>query len=402
MPEFECKIIGENGAVEKRIFTADSRPALLDELAGSDAMVVSVKKVQEKFDLNRWLAKIQKPKKNEIEHFTTQLSSLLNAGVPMLGSLDALSAQTETDAMRRIIRTIYDDLNGGKQLSEALGRFPKVFSPMYINMVAAGEKAGVMDTVLQRLAMFIGKELAMNADIKSAVRYPIIIFGVLIFAFSMAIIFVIPRFSNLYQKQGIDLPLPTQILIGINQAVTEYWFITLIVSVIISMASVMFFRTNRGITVKDWFKLNFPVFKSIFRKNAISRFAHMLETLIRSGIHIISGLKTVEKTVGNSLVEQGIAKAREDAAGGSQLAPALAQCKYFPPMAIKMISVGEDSGTLDVMLEKVGQHYDNEVSHLLKRLTALLEPMMTVIMGAFLLLIALGIFLPMWQVYEVF
>ncbi len=402
MSEFDCKIINSEGDIQHRTITADSKMDVFAVFDESDEMVLSVKKKKESFDLNTWWIQHQKPKPQEIEHFTTQMSAMLNAGIPLLGTLEALKEQAETDTMKWVIQSLYDDLNAGTSLSQAMRKFPRVFGLMYINMIEAGEKAGVMDTILNRLAQFIGKELSMSADIKSAVRYPMIVFGVLLLAFSLAIIFVIPTFATLYEGQGIVLPLPTRILIGLNRAVTDYWMVTAIFSVITVIGLKFFFRTDKGIITKDWIKLHFPVFKDIFHKSVIARFAHMLETLSRSGIHIISALETVENTVGNKIIAMEIAKAREEASGGSGLAVALSKGRYFPPMVTKMISVGEQSGSLDAMLRRVAEQYDSEVDHILKRLTALLEPLMTVVMGVFVILMALGVFLPMWNVYKVF
>ncbi len=402
MAEFDCKIIDNKGSIRQTVITANSKFEIFDSFEDSDEFVLSVKQKRESFDFKTWWIKLQKPKGQEIEHFTSQLSALLNAGVPLLGSLEALKDQAESDYMKLVIQSLYDDLNGGASLSQAMGKFPRVFGLMYINMIEAGEKAGVMDTILKRLTQFIGKEISMAADIKSAVRYPIIVFGVLIMAFTLAIIFVIPKFATLYEGQGIVLPLPTRILIGFNRAVTDYWMITGIASVIVFVGLKLFFRSSPGTLTKDWIKLHFPVFKTIFHKNVIARFAHMLETLSRSGIQIISALQTVENTVGNTVIARDIAKARVDTAGGSGLAVALEKSKYFPPMTVKMIAIGEQSGSLDVMLEKIAEQYDSEVEHILKRLTSLLEPLMTVVMGVFVILMALGVFLPMWNVYKVF
>jgi len=402
MPEFNCKIINDQGVAEQRIITAQSKFDLYDSFDGSDEFIISVKLKKESFDFKTWFIKLQKPKADEIEQFTSQLSALMNAGIPLLGCLEALKDQAQTDIMKIIIQSLYDDLNGGSSLSEAVGKFPNVFGGMYVNMIEAGEKAGVMDTILERLSKFIGKELAMVANIKSAMRYPMIIFGVLVIAFSAAIIYVIPRFASLYKGQKVTLPLPTRILIGVNQAVTDYWFMTAAIAIIIVVGLHYYFKTPRGIYSKDWLLLHMPVAKLIYRNSSMSRFAHMLETLSRSGIQIVPALKTVEKTVGNVVIGNAIGRARLEAEGGGGLAASLGKSKYFPPMTVKMISVGEQSGSLDIMLNKIAEQYDAEVDHVLKRLTALIEPLMTIVMGIFVVIMALGIFLPMWQVYEVF
>jgi len=402
MQTFDCKIVDENGSVFHREIMADTKFEAIDSVTKTGELILSVKKKKSSINLNSLFINLQKPKPEEVEHFTSQLATLLNTGVPLLASLEALKVQAELEAMRLIITEVHQDLSKGSSLSNALRKHPKIFGVMYINMIEAGEKAGVMDPVLHRLSSFIQKEIDMKANIKSGVRYPIIIFANIILAFILAIIFVIPRFANLYSSQGVELPLPTQLLINLNQMVTNYWMTTFVSVIVLAIGLIYFFKTPKGRRIKDWIKLNAPIVKTIYGKNILVRFSHMLATLIQSGIHIISSLEIVEKIVGNSIISELISEAKEDAIQGKSLASSLGRSKYFPPMTVKMISIGEQSGSLEIMLNKIAEQYDNEVNHLLTRLSAMLEPLMTVIMGIFLIILAMGIFLPMWNIYEVF
>lgn len=402
MPEFDCRIVTEDGSIKEQTINADSKYEIYDNAEARKEMVLSIKKHKEPFTLQDFLDKLQKVKPQEIERFTSQLSIMLDAGIPLLSSLDTIADQVVTTKMKKVIQSLVEELNSGSSFSQAIGKYPHVFSLMYANMIKAGEKAGVMDVILKRLSQFIGRELLIRDNIKSALRYPIIVFCVLILAFAGAILFVIPRFAKLYLSQGVELPLPTRILIGINQMVTNYWMYTLIAVITVVIGTIYFVRTPTGKKTIDFIKLNFPVFKRIFLSNTMARFAHMLETLSRSGIQITSAMETVEKTVGNIIIGEDIAAARQKVEEGITIADALSSSKYFPAITLKMISVGEKSGALDEMLNKVSQQYDSEVEHLTKRLTAMIEPMMVVVIGAFLLLIALGIFMPMWKLYEVF
>lgn len=402
MPEFDCRIVTEDGSIKEQTINADSKYEIYDNAEARKEMVLSIKKHKEPFTLQDFLDKLQKVKPQEIERFTSQLSIMLDAGVPLLSSLDTIADQVVTDKMKKVIQSLAEELNSGSSFSQAIRKYPRVFSLMYANMIKAGEKAGVMDVILKRLSQFIGRELLIRDNIKSALRYPIIVFCVLILAFAGAILFVIPRFAKLYLSQGVELPLPTRILIGINQVVTNYWMYTLIAVITVVTGTIYFVRTQTGKKTIDFIKLNFPVFKRIFLSNTMARFAHMLETLSRSGIQITSAMETVEKTVGNIIIGEDIAAARQKVEEGITIADALSSSKYFPAITLKMISVGEKSGALDEMLNKVAKQYDSEVEHLTKRLTAMIEPMMIVVIGAFLLLIALGIFMPMWKLYEVF
>ncbi|MFQ6607308.1 MAG: type II secretion system F family protein [Fidelibacterota bacterium] len=402
MPEFECKLITEDGTVLERVIEAESKFEVYEAIESRNELVLAVKAKRKPLGLDAWFKKQKKVKPREIEHFTTQLSIMLDAGVPLLSSLEALEEQAETPQMKSIVRSLAEKLNSGESFSQALREYPRAFSSLYANMIEAGEKAGVIDTILKRLSKFIGHEIQVVANIKAALRYPIIVFTALTLAFVGAIVFIIPKFSKLFKSQNIELPLPTRILIGLSDAFTHYWFYTLIIVLVVVVGTISFFRTSKGHYVFDLIKLKLPVLKTLFVKSTVARFAHMMETLSRGGILIIDAMQTTETTVGNLVIGSHIAKAKEKVAEGVSLADALSESKYFPPMTLKMISIGEQSGALDNMLQNIATQYDEEVDQLIKQLSTMIEPLMTVMMGAFLLLIALGIFLPMWKMYETF
>ncbi|MFQ6677184.1 MAG: type II secretion system F family protein [Fidelibacterota bacterium] len=400
MPEFSCKLITDDGTILERVVTAETKFEIYEAAESRNELVLEVKKKRKSLDINAWLERKSKIKPQEIEHFTTQLTIMLNAGVPLLGSLEALEEQAETSQMKNIIKSLVIKLNSGESFSQALSAYPKAFSPIYIYMIEAGEKAGVLDAILKRLAKFIGHEIQVVANIKAALRYPIIVFSALVLAFVGAIVFIIPKFSKLFEAQSIKLPLPTRILLGVSNAFTQYGLITFILIVAMVIGAVLFFRTPKGLWTLDLIKLKLPVIKNIIIKSTIARFSHMLETLSRGGILIIDALEITEKTVGNIVIGSHIKKAKEKVSEGVSLAESLTESKYFPTMAVKMISIGEKSGALDEMLANIARQYDEEVDELIKKMSTMIEPLMTVVMGVFLLLIALGIFLPMWNMYN--
>lgn len=402
MQEFDCRLITDDGAVLEKVISADSRYEIYDSAETRNEMVLSIKKHREPFSLEDFLDKFQKVKPREIEHFTTQLMIMLRAGIPLLTCLEALVEQTETKKMEKIIHSLADQLNSGTSLSQAMRKYPRVFSLMYANMIEAGEKSGALDSILLRLSKFIGHEIEILDNVKSAMRYPIIVLCALTAAFTVVVVFVIPRFAKLFKSQGLELPLPTRIMIGLSDTISNYWLLILAILVLVVGSILFFIRTPKGEWTADFIKLRVPIFKVIFLKSAIARFAHMLETLSRGGIQIVSALETVEKTVGNLCVGRSIAKAREDVSTGVSLESALSKSKYFPVMTLKMISVGEQSGAMDDMLSNIASQYDEEVDRLTKKLSTMIEPIITVIMGAFILFMALGIFLPMWKMYESF
>lgn len=402
MAEFVCKFVTETGDVVESTVEANSKYEIYETAGSRGDMVLSVKERKVSLDLSGMLSRFKKMSPQEMEDFTTQLATILNAGVPLLSSLETLAEQAESEAMKNVIQGVAEELRKGSSLSDAMKKYPRAFSLMYANTIEAGEQTGVLDMILRRLSRFIGNEINVRDNIKSAIRYPAIIFSVLILAFTLAILFVIPRFASLYQTQHVELPLPTRILIGIHAAFTSYWFYSLISVLVLAAGVIYFIHTAPGIKTVDFVKLHVPVFKKIFLKGTLARFAHMLETLSRSGIPIISALETVEKTVGNVIISKDIASAREKVTQGVGLATALSTSKYFPKMTIRMINVGEQSGALDEMLDRVAAQFDREVDHIIKRLTTMIEPMMIIMMGGFMMLLALGIFMPMWKQYELF
>jgi MSHA biogenesis protein MshG len=244
--------------------------------------------------------------------------------------------------------------------------------------------------------------LEVTKNIKAAMRYPLIVFTALFLAFTGAVIFIIPKFATMFTAQGIELPLPTKVMIGISDLVINYWWMAILGIVVLISSLVYYIRTPAGAYMFDLFKLKVPVFKDIILKSTVARFAHMLETLSKGGIQIIKALETTELTVGNLVIAKVISDARERVSEGISLGDALSKSKYFPKMTVKMISVGEKSGALDEMLANVALQYDNAVDEKIKTLSASIEPIMTVMMGVMLLFIALGIFLPMWNMYSAF
>lgn len=261
MPEFKCKLVDESGVVRETILEAESKFEVYEQADERGELILSAKPYRQAVDIGVWLDRLKSVKPDEIERFTSQLATLLNAGVPLLSALETLVDLAETKAMKAVIQSLAEKLNSGLTLSQAMAEHPRVFSPLYSNMIRAGEKAGVLDIILKRLSQFYSHDIAIRANIKSAVRYPIIVFTVLIMAFTLAIIFVIPRFAKLYGSQGIELPLPTRILIGINLAVTQYWLYTLVTIGVLAMLTILFLRTPRGKRTVDLIKLKVPVFK---------------------------------------------------------------------------------------------------------------------------------------------
>jgi len=400
MPDFVCRIMGDSGTVEERIVTAESKVEVFTQADERGEMLLSVKEKKEGALSGGGIFKSRKKvKASEIENFTVQLAIMFRSGIPLIGALEALEEQAETDTMRSVVKGLIVSVSGGKALSGAMEDYPGVFSLLYVNMIRAGESAGVMEQILERLGTFIKHDQEVVRNVRSALRYPMIVTGALSLAFIGAMIFIVPKFSNMFQSKGMDLPVPTVIMITASDFLIQFWPLVVMGFFGAIFGLKYFGKTENGRFAIDSFKLKVPIFSEIFLKTNIARFAHMLETLSRGGIQIIKALETVEQTVGNVVIGKEIANAREEVEKGISLAAALGKSKYFPKMTVKMIAVGEKSGALDDMMANVASQYDTEVDVKIEGLSGAIEPLMTVFMGGMLLFMALGIFLPMWNMY---
>ena len=362
---------------------------------------VSVSKKKESIlDMN--LTFFEKVPPTDIYNFTRQLSVMLKAGVPLVDALDSVHSDQTNPLLNKTIDAVIDDVSGGMSLSKSMNKHPKVFNNMFVNIVRAGERAGVLDQVLFQLADFIAHDLKLTMGIKAAIRYPSIVIGITLMVGVFAVTYILPRFSTLFANTRIALPLPTRILLGIDQFVKDNWtgiiFFTLFFILVFWRA----LRTKAGLYQWHKFILGLPIFGPLAQKMAISRFCHVLDTLDRTGVPILEALDISGRTAGNTFVEDRLAKVHADVEVGKKVALAIQRHTHdiFPPHVLKMIQVGEDAGAMDDMLKEIGDMTDAEVQDRVLKLTATLEPLITVIMGVFILTLALAIFLPIWDMYE--
>ena len=367
---------------------------------GLDPISISIKKasILEKLDVNMF----DSVPPDAIYNFSRQLSVMLKAGVPLIDGLDSMLSKTINPLLNKTIEKIIEDISAGSTLSGALEKHPKVFDDMYINIIRAGESSGVLETVLFKLADFISYDLQLRNGIKQAIRYPMIVIGITITVGFYAVAFILPRFSVLFTQTGITLPLPTRILLGIDQFLQNYSSFLVMGFFILIVAFLQLKRTKKGAVLWDRFKISAPVFGKIFKNMAISRFCHVLETLNKTGVPILESLTISSRSTGNSYVKEKLANTKSDVSLGHKIAVSLD--KYggdiFEAQMIKMIQVGEEAASLDDMLAEIAIMVDNETQTRVKTLTSTLEPIITVIMGAMILVLALSIFLPIWDMYE--
>jgi type IV pilus assembly protein PilC len=343
----------------------------------------------------------QRVKKKDVGVFTRQMATMIDAGLPLVHSLDILAMQQENKAFKEIIKNIKEDVEGGSTFAGALGKHPKTFDELYVNLVVAGEEGGILDTVLNRLAVYIEKAEALKKKVKSALVYPSTIVGVAILVVAVLMIFVIPVFENMFSSMGHTLPLPTLIVIGISNILKRYILLLIVAFVILIIMFKRYYSTDKGKMAVDSLILKLPVFGPLFRKVAVARFSRTLSTLITSGVPILDGLIITSKTAGNRMIEQAIMNARTSISEGETIAEPLARSEAFPPMVTQMIGVGKSTGSLDSMLSKIADFYEEEVDVAIATLTSLLEPFLMVFLGVTVGGIVIAMYLPIFKIAEV-
>ncbi len=336
-------------------------------------------------------------KMRDIVIFTRQFSTMINAGLPLVQALDILAKQSENKVLADVTRAVVFDVESGHTVADALAKHPNAFTELYVNMVAAGEAGGILDTILMRLATFMEKNDALVRKVKGAMIYPGVIMSVAGIAILVLLIFVIPVFESMFASVGMPLPLPTRVVIGMSRFLKSYWMVLGVGGA----AAVYLFRkfnaTPNGKLTVDRFMLRVPVLGDVLRKSAVSRFTRTLGTLISSGVSILDGLEITAKTAGNRVIQDAIMASRTSIAGGDTIAAPLAKSQVFPNMVISMIAVGEQTGGLDEMLSKIADFYDEEVDAAVSNLLSLLEPIMIVFLGVVVGGMVVAMYLPIFD-----
>ncbi len=332
----------------------------------------------------------------DIVIFTRQFSTMIDAGLPLVQGLTILADQAENKTFKRILKDIVRDVEGGSSLAEAMERHPKVFDSLFVNLIAAGEVGGILDTILQRLAAYIEKVEKLKSQIKGAMTYPIIVVAIAIIVIAVIMIFVIPVFQDMFSSFGKALPVPTQIVVAMSNF-TKGNILYIIGALILF---VFLFKKYRGTTggrkVTDTLSLKLPIFGPLLKKVAVARFSRTLGTMIRSGVPIIKALEIVAKTSGNVVLEEVVLDVRSSIAEGQPIAEPLSENDIFPNMVVQMIAVGEATGALDTMLEKIADFYDDEVDVAVEAMTAMLEPLLMVFLGGAIGGLVIAMYLPIF------
>jgi type IV pilus assembly protein PilC len=329
--------------------------------------------------------------------FTRQFATMINSGLPLVQSLDILARQSENKVLRKVIEEVLYDVESGLTLADALRGHEKVFPELYVNMVAAGEAGGILDTILLRLAVFLEKADALKRKIKGAMIYPAVIMTVAVGAVAILLIFVIPTFQTMFASAGIELPGPTQFVIFLSETLQARWYVFVIGIFMFLTLLKQWYKTPTGQLALDRLLLNVPILGPMQRKAAIARFTRTLGTLVASGVSILDGLEITAKTSGNRVLHDAIMESRSSIAGGETISEPLKKSGVFPPMVVSMINVGEQTGGLDEMLTKIADFYDEEVDAAVEALLAAMEPIMIVFLGTVVGGMIVAMYLPIFD-----
>jgi type IV pilus assembly protein PilC len=393
MPTFTYSARNLTGALQQGEIELPTREEVVGFLRKQKLIPVKVE--EKKTSLNFTIGSGVKTK--DIVIFTRQFATMINAGLPLVQSLDILAKQTENKAFAKVIGRVQHDVESGNTLADALRQHPRVFTDLYVNMVAAGEVGGILDVILLRLATFLEKNDALARKIKGAMVYPAVILVVAVAAVATLLIVVIPTFQQMFEGAGVALPGPTQFVIWLSAMLQAYWYVIggVIAAVVILIRQI--YKTSAGRLAIDQMLLRAPIFGNLLRKTAVARFTRTLGTLVSSGVAILEGLEITARTAGNRVIHDAVMESRASIAGGETIAEPLKRAGVFPPMVVQMINVGEQTGGLDEMLTKIADFYDDEVDQAVEALLSALEPIMIVFLGGIVGGMIVAMYLPIFD-----
>lgn len=404
MPIFRWQGVSPRGETLSGEMEAPTRDAVLARLRGQRIQPIPDKIRERGKGLDRELnvpGLGEKIKAEDVVVFTRQLATMIDAGLPIVQCLDILSQQTEKKKFRSLIRTLKEDVEAGSTFTDALRKHQKTFEELYISMVSAGEIGGSLDAILQRLAHYMEKSIKLKRKIKGAMIYPATIISVAVIVTTVLLVWVIPVFAELFSSFGKALPAPTQFVINLSNFTIAYFpYITGTV-IAIGIGLRQFYKTEGGQLTMDKMFLELPVFGDLIRKSSVARFTRTLSTLVSSGVPILDALLITAKTAGNKVVERAVLATRVSISEGNSIAEPLTASKVFPPMVCQMIAVGESTGSLDAMLTKIAEFYEDEVDQIVNNLTTLMEPIVILVLGVIIGGLVISMYLPIFQLGSV-
>ncbi|PIU41578.1 MAG: pilus assembly protein PilC [Candidatus Omnitrophica bacterium CG07_land_8_20_14_0_80_42_15] len=401
MPSFRYVAKDQDGTnINSTVESADKKSAI-DYLRKKNLIILSIEEAsaQSIFSALAFFSGARKRVKlDDIVIFSRQLATMVDAGIPLVSAFDILGEQSEKNAFKKILLSIRDNIQTGSSLSESLAKHPNIFSSLFVNMVKAGESSGMLDEILERVASYLEKTSALIRKVKSALIYPAIITIMAVVITAVLLLKVIPVFEEIFKGFGAQLPYPTRVLIGVSNIFRHYFLLLAFTMSLCGFLLVMYVRTEKGRLMFDGIMLRLPVFGPLMTKVAISKFTRTLSTLTKSGVPILSALEIVGKTSGNKVVERAVEDVHKNIREGEKIAGPLARSKVFPPMVVRMISVGEETGELEKMLTKISDFYDEQVDAAVTGLTSMIEPLIICFLGIVIGTIVICMFMPIFKV----
>ncbi len=397
MPKFSWSGKTRTGAVQKGVTEAADAASVEAQLrkAGLQGIVVKEQAKEIKLKLPGFGG--GKIETKDLVIFTRQFATMIDSGLPLVQCLDILGSQQEKPAFKEIILKVKESVESGSTFADALARHPKAFDELYVNLVAAGEIGGILDTILNRLAAYIEKAMKLRKQIKGAMVYPTTIMAIAVIVVGVILVFVIPTFAKMFADFGGELPAPTRFVIGLSNFLKKYLIVFIVAFFALSAAFKKYYATPGGRKKMDALALKAPIAGPLIRKVAVAKFTRTLGTMISSGVPIMDGLEIVAKTAGNKIVEEGIYSVRQAISEGKTMAEPLQACGIFPPMVVQMISVGEATGAMDAMLTKVADFYDDEVDDAVAAMTSMMEPLLMVFLGTTVGGLVIAMYLPIFK-----
>jgi type IV pilus assembly protein PilC len=398
MPKFSWEGKTRTGKVQKGEMEAPNEAAVTAQLRRQGILPSGIKARGKGLDIEIKIPGFEpKVTTKDLMVFTRQFATMIDAGLPLVQCLDILARQQENKTFKKILTEVKESVESGSTFADALKKHPKAFDELYVNLVAAGEVGGILDTILNRLAAYIEKALKLKKQVKSAMTYPTTIVGIAVVVIAVILIFVIPAFEKMFSDFGGALPAPTQMVINLSNFIQSYILVIIGAIVAFVFAFKRVYRTTKGREKIDNFALKVPIFGILIRKVAVAKFTRTLGTMISSGVPILDGLEIVARTAGNKTVEKAIYKVKQSISEGKTIAEPLEKSGVFPAMVCQMIAVGEQSGAIDVMLNKIADFYDDEVDDAVANLTSMMEPLLMLFLGTTVGGLVIAMYLPIFK-----
>ena len=399
MPTFQWEGKTRDGTVRTGLIVANDADSAVGQLKAQNIMATSVKAKAK--DLAEYFPFLKpKVKTKDLVVFTRQFATMIDAGLPLVASLDILGTQSENATFKKVLLDCKADVENGSNFSDALGKHPRIFDRLFVNLVAAGEVGGILDTIMNRLAAFLEKADKLKRQVRGAMVYPISVSCIAVAVVVIMLVKVIPVFEKMFADFGGTLPGPTQVVIDLSHTMQHYFVHGIVAVVLLAFGTRAIYRTEKGRYYFDATFLKLPVFGPLIKKVAVARFTRTLSTLLSSGVSILDALDLVARTAGNVIVEREILPTRNSISEGKTIAEPLKNSKVFPGMVVQMVAVGEQTGAMDTMLSKIADFYDDEVDVAVAALTALLEPLMMVFLGGAVGGLLIAMYLPIFKIAE--